>query len=104
MIGDYESLLMLHNKCPKNCPSMKEESCIMYMWYKFRPTTTVLTNMTGVPVSDVTGIIMHCSESWNDPGKHNHLSRALYSIHIVSKQNGIYQEMCDECCDLPGSE
>ena len=32
MIGDYESLLMLRDKCHKNCPSMKVESCIMYMW------------------------------------------------------------------------
>ena len=56
MIGDYESLLMLCDKRPKNYPSMKVESCIMNMWYKFRPTTTVLTNLASVPVTDVTDI------------------------------------------------
>ena len=83
---------------------MKVESCIMYMWYKFRPTTTVLTNLAGVPVTDVTGIIMHCSGSWNDPGKCKQFSGALYCIHIASKQNEHYCEMCDECHDLPVSE
>ena len=84
MIDDYKSLLMLCDKHPKNCPSMKVKSCIMYMWYKFRPTTAVLTNLAGVPVTDVTGIIMHCSGSWNDPGKCKQFSGALYCIHIAS--------------------
>ena len=104
VIGDYESLLMLRDKRPKNCPSMKVESCIMYMWYKFRPTTTVLTNLAGIPVTDVTGSIMHCSRSWNDPGKQKQFSGALYCIHIASKQNGLCHEMCNKYCDLPVSE
>jgi hypothetical protein len=83
---------------------MKVESCIMYMWYKFRPTKTVLTNLAGFPVTNVTGIIMHCTGSWNDPGKHRYFSGALYCIHFASKQNGLYCEMCDECSDLPVSE
>ena len=37
-------------------------------------------------------------------GTHFIVSGALHCIHIVSKQNGLYQEMCDECCDLPVSE
>jgi hypothetical protein len=95
---------MLLGKHPKNCPSMKVESCIMFMWYKFRPTITVLTNLAGVPVSDVTGIIMHYFWRWNDPGKHKQFSGALYCIHIASMQNGHYCKMCDECHDLPVSE
>ena len=83
---------------------MKVESCIMYMWYKFRPTTTVLTNLAGIPVTDVNGIIMHCSGSWNDPGKCMQFTGSLYCIHIASKQSGLYCEMCDECHDLPVSE
>jgi hypothetical protein len=69
LIGDYESLLMLCDKCPKNCPSMRVESCIMCMWYKFRPVTMVLTNLAGEPVNNVTGVPIHCSGTWNDPGK-----------------------------------
>ena len=95
---------MLRDKRPKNCPSMKVESCITYMWYKFRPMTTVLTNLAGIPVTDVTDSIMHCSGSWNDPGKRKQFSGALYCIYIASKQNGLCREMCNECRDLPVSE
>ena len=38
------------------------------------------------------------------PGKCKQFSGALYCIHIASKQNGHYREMCDECRDLPVSE
>ena len=100
MIGAYESLLMLHDKCHKNCPSIKVESLIMYMWYKFRPTRTVLTNLAGVPVTDVTSIMMHCSGNLNDPDKRKQFSGALYCIHIASKQNGHYCKMYDKCHNL----
>jgi hypothetical protein len=50
-----------------DCPLMRVESCITYMWYKFRPVTTELTNLAGEPVNDVTGVLIHCSETWNDP-------------------------------------
>ena len=63
-----------------------------------------MTNLAGVPVTDVTGNIMRCTGSWNDPGKCKQFSGALYCIHIASKQNGHYSEMFDECCDLPVSE
>ena len=61
---------------------MKVENYIMYMWYKLRPTTAVLTNMAGVPVINVNGIIMHCSGSWNDPGKHKQFLE-LYIAYIL---------------------
>ena len=34
MIGDYESFLMLHNRCLANCPPMKVESLVIYVWWK----------------------------------------------------------------------
>ena len=104
LIGDYESLLMLRDKRPKNCPSMRVESCIMYMWYKFRPVTTVLTNLAGEPVNNVTVVPIHCSRTWNDPGKRRQFAGALYCIHVASKQNGLYHEKCDKCCVLPVNE
>ena len=95
---------MLCDKYPKNCPSMRVESCIMYMWYKFRPVTTVLTNLAGALVNDVTGVLIHCSGTWNDPGKCRQFAGALYCIHVASNQNGLYREMCDKCCVLPVNE
>ena len=83
---------------------MKVEGCIMHMWNKIRPKTTVLANLAGVPVTDNTDVIMHCFGSCNDPGKHKQFTGALYCVHIASKQNGLYCERCDECHDLPVSE
>ena len=31
LIGDYESVLMLQDRCPSTCPSMKVESLVMYI-------------------------------------------------------------------------
>ena len=69
----------------------------MYMWYKFRPVTTVWTNLACEYVKDVTGVYMYCSWTWNDPGKRRQFAGALYCIHVASKQNGLYCEMCDKC-------
>ena len=76
----------------------------MYMWYKFRPVTTVLTNLTGEPVNNVTGVLIHCSGTCNDPGKHRQFAGALYCIHVESIQNELYCEMCDESHALPVNE
>ena len=95
---------MLCDKRPKNCPSLRVESCIIYMWYKFRPVTTVLTNLAGEPVNDVTSVLIHYSGTWNDPGKCRHFAGALYCIHVASQQNGLYCEMCDKCHVLPVNE
>ena len=76
----------------------------MYMWYKFRPVTTVLTNLPGEHVNDVTSVLIHCSGTWNDPGKHRQSAGALYCIHVASEQNGLYCEMCDKCHVLPVNE
>ena len=104
LIGDYESLLHLCDKCPKSCPSMRVESCNMYMWYKLRSVTTDLTNLTGEPVKDITGVLIHCLGSWNDPGKCRQFAGALYCIHVAGKQNGLSCEMYGKCHDLPANE
>ena len=36
LIGDYESLLMLRDKCPANCPSMMIKSLVMYVWVEIQ--------------------------------------------------------------------
>ena len=33
LIGDYESILMLRDRYPANCPSMKVESLVIYVWW-----------------------------------------------------------------------
>ena len=64
--------------------------CDIYMWYKFRHVTMVLTHFAGEPVNNITGAVIHCSGTWNDPGKQRCFGEALYCIHIEGKQNGQY--------------
>ena len=106
LIGNYESLLMLCDKHPKNCSSMRVESCIMYMWYKFRPVTTVLTNLAGEPVNDVTSVLIHYSGTWNDPGKCRQFAGALYCI-LCAFHSQVGHNICHtshnttHCANLP---
>ena len=46
-------------------------------------------------VNDVTVLILHCSWSWDEPGKEKQLSRALYCKNIANKHNGLYCAKCD---------
>jgi hypothetical protein len=74
------------------------------MWYKFRPVTMVLTHLAGEPVNNITGGVIHCSGTWNYPGKHRCFGGALYCIHIKRKQIGHYHEMSEDCSDIPLNE
>ena len=74
------------------------------MWYKFRPVTMVLTYLAGKPVNNATGVLINCSGTWNEPGKHRKFVGTLYCIHVASKQNKHYCEVCDRCLDLPVNE
>ena len=64
IIGDYQSLLMLRDRRPLNCPSMNVESLIMYLRWKFGPKTMPLTNLEGVPMKDVVHNPILCTGIW----------------------------------------
>ena len=55
VIGDYESILMLQVRCPANCPSMKVESVVIYVWWKYYPVQMTPTDLTSKNVLDATG-------------------------------------------------
>ena len=69
LIGDYESLLMLRDKCPANCPSMKVESLVMYVWWKYNASSMTLLDLGGKEVYDVMGHLIKCRGDWNAPEK-----------------------------------
>ena len=77
MIGDYESILMMHDRCPANCPSMKVKSLVMYVWWKYYASHVTLTDLAGKDVLDVTGKVMKCRGDWNDPDKRKSFSTAV---------------------------
>ena len=104
IIGDYESLLMLRDERPVNCPSMNVNSCVLYLKWKFQPRTAILTNMAGQPLMDVTGSPINCTGAWNDPKKQKQFAAALHCVHISCQQGGQYQEMCAECRVRPDDD
>ena len=83
---------------------MRVESFIPYMWYKFRPVATFLTNLGGELVKRVTGVLVQCTSTWNGIREYRQFAVALYYMCMASRQNGLYCEMCNNCLDLPLNE
>jgi hypothetical protein len=83
LIGDNESILMLWDRCPANCPSMKVESLVMYLWWKYYSVHVTLKDLAGKDVLNVTGKIIKCRGDWNDPDKKKGFSTAVWCIHKV---------------------
>ena len=65
LIGDYESLLMLRDKCPANCPSI-HEGRIPYNVAMFGGNTM---HHGGKEVVDIMGHLIKCCGDWNAPEK-----------------------------------
>ena len=104
LIGDYESLLMLRDKCPENCPSMKVESLVLYCWWKFHKKGSPLTDLSGAAVKDVLNNPLTCRGDWNDPDKRKSFGTAVWNIHKAHKQTGTYVALCEACRRLPQAE
>ena len=68
LIGDYDSSLILDDFAPKYAPSMKVETLVLYLKFKYYEAHEFLTEANGEPVLDVDGNPIYCSGTWNDPG------------------------------------
>lgn len=104
LIGDYESLLMLRDKCPANCPSMKVESLVMYVWWKYNAPSMTLLDLGGKEVYDVMGHLIKCRGDWNAPEKRKGFRTAVWCIHKAHNQTGNYIQACQDCRDMPFDE
>ena len=60
---------MLQDTCPANCPSILDESLVMYVWWKYYSVHVTLKDLAGKDVLDVTGKTMKCCGDWNNPDK-----------------------------------
>ena len=102
LIGDYESLLMLRDKCPANCPSMKVESLVMhYVWWKCYASSMTLLDLGGKEVVDVImGHLIKCRGDWNAPEKCKGFRTAVWCcIHKAQNQTGNFIQACQDFCD-----
>ena len=103
MIGDYDSLLILQDHPPENCISMKVESLLQFVDYKFGKKDTQLTDMCGRPVQsvDVSKNPLMCTETWHAPKKINQFCAAVKILHLAMGHRDPYREACRECRALP---
>ena len=88
---------MLRDRYPANCPSMKVESLVIYVWWKYYFVHVTIKDLAGKDVLDVTGETMQCRGNWNDPDKQKGFSTAVWYIHEAQKQTGTYIPSCEDC-------
>ena len=94
---------MLRDKCPTNCPSMKVESLVMYLWWKCNVSSMTLVDLGGKEVNDVTVHLIKCHGDWNAPEKHKRFRTAVWCIHKAHNQTGNYIQACQDCRDTTQS-
>ena len=104
LIGDFDSAIMLDVHCPEHAPSIKVETLILYLQYKFHDTNDLLIDLVGQPVKSIKDELIFCTASWNDPGNADQFRAAINCLHVAKNHSGPYIEFCSECCSLPRNE
>lgn len=100
--GDYSSLLMLSLPCTTaGVPSILVGTAEEFLRLKRSPRNSELLDVDGAPVTDVLGGQIYADGCWNAPGKANQLSSAISDLHSAHRQNGAYQDACNDCRALP---
>lgn len=101
LIGDYESLLILHEYAPRNCISMKPESVVLFAKFKRSEKGSILKNSNEEAVRDVDGNEVVCSGEWIDPSNVDGLRTSVAMLHQIYEQAGEYKDVCLDCKLLP---
>ena len=106
-IGDFHSLLILDEKAPLEfCPSLSADSLIAYIDYKVlpegdplfvKPESASCSTRIGPVVDIFTKRQISACGTWKSPGACNQFLSAISTLHSSRKQNGQYQEPCQEC-------
>jgi len=106
LIGDYDSSIILNARCPAFSPSMRVETIVLYLRFKFQQETQVLKDLSGNVVKDVDGDVIMCTGTWNDPGNAEHFRAAINSLHEAQgvENRGLYLEVCTECQGLSDND
>ncbi|KAI3646049.1 hypothetical protein MP228_008977 [Amoeboaphelidium protococcarum] len=98
LIGDYESLHMVHDRAPTRfCPSMSINTIASFVYFKSRQPGLELTDIDGRVVKDVFGRPVLVQGGWKSPVNLNQFISAVGAVHAARNQNGQYQDVCQEC-------
>ncbi|EPZ32830.1 hypothetical protein O9G_004101 [Rozella allomycis CSF55] len=94
LIGDYESLLLLHKHCPTPfCPSINATSVAHYINSKRGMKGSILKDINQNEVIDVCGKPVQCCGGWNDPKN----VKQFMSVHTLRGNGGQYAEPSIDC-------
>lgn len=106
IIGDYESMLLLLPTCPKPiCPSMNQKTLFLFADFLFRqqkdnPHIPLMDLEKGEQVKDIFEKPMLTQGSRADPMNLNKIFSTVSDLHKIRKQEGSYQERCQQCFEL----
>jgi hypothetical protein len=113
LIGEYESLLVLQDKVPKECPSMNPRTLELFARYK---TLLPGTNLSAPDSKGKEKLILDVlnrpivakaangdmlKPAWGGPQSHDTFCAAVKRIHLRIRQVGQFQDQCDECLKIP---
>jgi hypothetical protein len=97
LIGDYNSLVVLHMKSSTTkTPRMNENSVALYMPYKTGAVGALLTYIGSEdPVLDVNGDAIRSCAEWDNIGNVTQFLSAILTVHRAISQRSIYRDACD---------
>lgn len=101
--GDYESMLLLLVKPPKNAPAIRVDSAEEFLRFKFDTINSPLYEELfrgSVPINDVFGDAMSADGGWNAPKIALIFQAALSDLHIANNNIGQFHDVCDDCLAL----
>lgn len=104
LIGDYDSMIILHPCAPPGAPPMNPATIILFVRYKrCLKGEPLLRNLDDASseVKDVTGNLVKCTGSWKDPGNKDGFQAAVRELHREHSHSGEYLTTCNDCLKLP---
>jgi hypothetical protein len=97
LIQDFESILILLPDPPKNTPSPKVESAVLFVKLKGDARGTELKNSRGESVKDLCGSPITCLGLWHTIGSFTVFSAALSGCVQSRNQRTGYTAICELC-------
>lgn len=97
MKGDFESLAILLENAPSECPSMNHQTLIEYFKYRASKPGELIRNTDGEILKDTAGNQILSVGGWNAPVNIKQCASAITAVHKARKQSGQYQDSCVEC-------
>jgi hypothetical protein len=97
IIGDYESMLMLHVQPTVQVPAMKIRSLQLFLKLKWQNMGNPLLDHNEMPIYYINGKQVICDGGWNAPNKASQFQSAVSVLHHAHGHNSNFIDECDEC-------